>query len=201
MEIAGIRVDELDFEDIGSWPLILRCLVIATVCGLTIFLGYLLGWSDKIEALSAAQEKETAARVVFSDTQGQVANLEAYKSDVKEVEKKLNKLTEQLPSKNEEAGLLEDISEEAVSNGLQLVTIKPGKSENKGFYQENPIELTVTGNANGFGLFVSKVSNMSRIVTFHDFSIEKNNTGGKGALMMVLVAKTYWATAKRSLEK
>lgn len=197
MEIAGIKIDELDFEDIGSWPTILRWILIAFACGITIFLGYLLDWSDKIVSLSAAQDKEAAIKILFSDTQLQVANLETYKSEVKEVEKNLNKLTEQLPSKNEEAGLLEDISQEAVSNGLQLVTIRPGKQENKGFYQENPIELTLTGNANGFGAFVSKVSNMNRIVTFHEFSIKKNDTGGKGALMMVVVAKTYWATGKR----
>lgn len=197
MEIAGVKVDELDFEDIGSWPVILRWIVIVFVCGITIFLGYLLNWSDKIVSLSTAQDKEAAIRILFSDTQRQVANLETYKSEVKEVEKNLNKLTEELPSKNEQAGLLEDISQEAVSNGLQLVTIRPGKQENKGFYQENPIELTVTGNANGFGAFVSKVSNMNRIVTFHEFSITKNDTGGKGPLMMVVVAKTYWATGKR----
>ncbi len=197
MKIADLKIDELDFEDIGSWPAILRWVVIAFACGATIFLGYLLDWSDKITSLSAAQKKEAAMRVSFSDTQVQVSNLEIYKSEVKQVEKNLNKLTEALPSKNEEAALLEDISQEAVSNGLQLVTIKPGQQENKGFYQENPIELTVTGNANGFGAFVSKVSNMNRIVTFHEFSITKNDTGGKGPLMMVVVAKTYWATGKR----
>lgn len=197
MEISGVRLDELEFEDIGSWPKILQWIFIACVCGATIFLGYMLDWSDKIVLLSSAQEKEAAVKILFSDTQLQVANLDAYKAEVKAVEKSLNKLTEQLPSKNEEAGLLEDISQEAVSNGLQLVTIKPGQQENKGFYHENPIELTVTGSANGFGAFVSKVSNMNRIVTFHDFSIKKNDTGGKGALMMVVVAKTYWTTVKR----
>ncbi len=197
MEIAGVKIDELEFEDVGSWPVILQWIFIAIACAITIFLGYMLDWSDKIASLNAAQTKKAAIKVVFVDTQLQVSNLEAYKAEVKEVEKNLNKLTEQLPSKNEEAGLLEDISQEAASNGLQLVTIKPGTQENRGFYQENPIELTVTGNANGFGAFVSKVSNMNRIVTFHDFSIKKNDTGGKGALMMVVIAKTYWATGKR----
>ena len=200
MEIAGVKIDELDFEEVGSWPAMLRWIVIAFACGITIFLGYLLDWSDKIVSLTAAQDKEVAVRISFSDTQLQVANLETYKSEIKEVQKNLNKLTEQLPSKNEEAGLLEDISQEAASNGLQLVTIRPGKQENKACYEEKPIELTLTGNMNGFGAFVSKVSNMNRIVTFHDFSIKKNDTGGKGALMMVVVAKTYWMTGQRSLE-
>ncbi len=197
MDIAGIKVDELEFEEIGSWPVVLRWVVMAFICGIALYLGYMLDWSDKIVSLDAAQDKEAAVKLLFTDTQLQVTNLEAYKSEVKEVEKNLTKLTEQLPSKNEEAGLLEDISQQAVSNGLQLVTIKPGKEENKGFYQEYPLELTVTGNVNGFGAFLSKVSNMSRIVTFHELTIKKNDTSGKGPLMMVVVARTYWTTGKR----
>lgn len=197
MEIAGVKIDELEFEEIGSWPTVLRWVVIGFACGITITLGYMLDWSDKIVILSAAHDKEATIRSLFLETQQEVVNLEAYKTEVREVEKNLTKLTEQLPQKNEQAGLLEDISQQAVSNGLQLVTIKPGKEENKGFYQEDPIELTVTGNSNGFGAFVSKISNMNRIVTLHDFSIKKNDTGGKGPFMMVVVAKTYWATAKR----
>ncbi|HQW58464.1 MAG TPA: hypothetical protein PK583_05875, partial [Gammaproteobacteria bacterium] len=79
MEIAGVKIDELDFEEVGSWPAMLRWIVIAFACGITIFLGYLLDWSDKIVSLSAAQDKEAAVRISFSDTQLQVANLETYK--------------------------------------------------------------------------------------------------------------------------
>lgn len=197
MEISGIKIDELEFEEIGSWPLVLRWVAVGIACVITLALGYMLDWSDKIVVLSAAYDKEASIKTLFLETQQQVINLDVYKAEVKEVEKNLTKLTEQLPQKNEQAGLLEDISQQAASNGLQLVTIKPGKEENKGFYQEDPIELTVTGNSNGFGAFVSKISNMNRIVTLHDFSIKKNDTGGKGPFMMVVVAKTYWATAKR----
>lgn len=197
MDFSTIKIDELEFEEIGSWPVVLRWIVMAFVCAITLYTGYMLDWSDKVVALGAAQDKEAAVKILFTDTQLQVTNLESYKSEVKEVEKNLIKLTEQLPPKNEEAALLEDISQQAVSNGLQLVTIKPGKEENKGFYQENPVELTVTGNMNGFGAFVSKVSDMGRIVTFHELTIKKNDTSGKGPLMMVVIAKTYWTTGKR----
>lgn len=200
MEISGIKIEDLEFETIGSWPRILRGIVIVGACLVTIFLGYTLDWSDKLVLLNAAEDKKASIKTLFFDTQQQVVNFSAYKEEVKVVGEALNKLTEQLPQKSEEAGLLEDISQQAIGNGLQLVTIKPGKRENKGFYQENPLELTLAGSYTGFGEFVSQVANMPRIVTLHEFTIKKNDTGGKGALMMVVLAKTYWATTRESRE-
>lgn len=163
-----------------------------------IFLGYLLQLSDKIDELNSVNDKLAAVKASFVDTQQKVANLDAYKKEVKVVEEELNKLTEQLPPSNEQAGLLEDVSQQASTNGLQFVSIKPGAPENKGFYEENPMELVLSGEYDGFGEFVSNLSNMSRIVTLHDFTLKKNSTSGKGFLMLTVNAKTYWATGKRN---
>lgn len=200
MEISGVKIEDLEFETIGSWPLSLRVLVLAGAFLVTLFLGYTLDLSDKLVVLSAAEDKKASVKTLFFDTQEQVLNLKAYQEEVRIVEGELNKLTEQLPQKNEQAGLLEDISQKAIGNGLQLVSIKPGKQENHGFYQENPIELTLAGNYNGFGEFVSQIANMPRIVSLHDFTISKNDTGGKGSLMMVVLAKTYWAMSVENRE-
>jgi type IV pilus assembly protein PilO len=200
MEFSGIKIEDLELETIGSWPLVVRVLVLMSVFFITVFLGYTLDLSDKWVVLGAAEDKKASIKTLFFDTQQQVVNLGIYKQEVKTVEGVLNKLTEQLPQKNEQAELLEDVSQKAIANGLQLVSIKPGRQENHGFYQENPIELTLTGNYNGFGEFVSQIGNMSRIVTLHDFTISKNSTEGKGALMMVVLAKTYWAMSLENRE-
>jgi type IV pilus assembly protein PilO len=198
VELLGFKIDELELDEIGSWPLVARVATIVVVCVTTISLGYLLDFGDKMTVLSKAEEKKAGLKTMFFETQRRLVNLEKYREELKLVENNLEKLTEQLPSKNEQAELLEDISQNAISNGLQLVTIKPGVEDNKGFYREDPVEFTVTGNFNGFGVFVSKVLNMNRIVTLHDFSIKKNDTSGKGPLMMVMIAKTYWAMGKGS---
>jgi type IV pilus assembly protein PilO len=122
------------------------------------------------------------------------------------VQEQLDKMTEQLPQSNEESGLLRDISQQAVSSGLQIISIKPGKSVNKGFYEENPIELTLTGNYSNFGDFASNISDMARIVTLHGFAISRNIapnasvSTGTGFLKMVVDAKTYWTITKELRE-
>jgi len=194
VEVAGIDLEELEFDSIGSWPKQLRIAVIVGVCFLTFALGYSFDLSDLFSQLSELSTKLEQSKATFIDTQQKVANLDAYKKEVKIVEEELGKLTEQLPQSNEQAGLLEDISQQATSSGLQFITIKPKGQENKGFYQESPMELTLSGDYDGFGEFASNVSNMPRIVTLHDFTIKKNDTSGKGALMMVVTAKTYWAS-------
>ena len=59
----------------------------------------------------------------------------------------------------------------------------------KEFYTELPIEMEVAGGYHSIGEFMSKVADLPRIVTLHDFSIE----GEKGNLELKLQAKTYRA--------
>jgi type IV pilus assembly protein PilO len=200
VEIAGVELSELEYDNIGNWPGFLRAAVIVVTCLLVLVMGYLLYLGDKVDALSSASSKMETLSQSFVTTQHQVANLEVYKKEVKIVEDELDKLTEQLPQSNEESGLLRDISQQAVSSGLQIVSIKPGVSINKGFYEENPIELALAGNYSNFGDFASNVSDMARIVTLHGFAITRNTTGGTGFLKMVVAAKTYWTITKELRE-
>ena len=200
MEIAGVELSELEYDNIGNWPGFLRALVIVVACMVVLMLGYLLYLGDKVDALSSASSKMETLSQSFVTTQHQVANLEVYKKEVKIVQEQLDKMTEQLPQSNEESGLLRDISQQAVSSGLQIISIKPDISINKGFYEENPIELTLTGNYSNFGDFVSNISDMARIVTLHGFTITRNTTGGAGFLKMVVNAKTYWTITKELRE-
>jgi len=200
VEIAGVELSELEYDNIGNWPGFLRALVIVVACMVVLMLGYLLYLGDKVDALSSASSKMETLSQSFVTTQHQVANLEVYKKEVKIVQEQLDKMTEQLPQSNEESGLLRDISQQAVSSGLQIISIKPDISINKGFYEENPIELTLTGNYSNFGDFVSNISDMARIVTLHGFTITRNTTGGAGFLKMVVNAKTYWTITKELRE-
>jgi type IV pilus assembly protein PilO len=192
--IANIDLTTLEIDSIGSWSRLLRFTVIGATCFLILVLGYYFQFSDLIDQLNNLSTKMVAAKDNFIDTQQKVANLDVYKKEVKIVEEQLDILTEQLPQRQEEAGLLEDISQQAIRSSVQFINIKPSGQVNKGFYQEIPMILTLSGEYNGFGEFVSHISNMSRIVTLHDFTIKRNNTNGTGSLMMTVEAKTYWAS-------
>lgn len=192
--MVGINWDDLEFENIGSWPIVIRIFMMIIVCAAMIAVGYNFIMQEKLSQLYALQEKILEKKKYFVEIQQEIGSLEEYKKQVILVNEQLDKLMEQLPARNEEALILEDLSQHAASLGLQFVSIKPGIPEDKEFYVANPIEIELAGNYNAFGEFISKVANMKRMVTFHHFLIKKNTKKGAEDLLMKVLAKTYWLT-------
>jgi type IV pilus assembly protein PilO len=88
-----------------------------------------------------------------------------------DIEKNFGALLGQLPSQTEVPGLLDDISDAGVANGLRFKKIGLGKELQKEFYVELPINISVGGGYHNMGDFESYVAAITRIVTMHDFSI------------------------------
>lgn len=191
MEIAGVELENLQLENIGSWPPLLRKLVIIAILLITLSFGYFFDLNDLADQLDTTTAERQSLQETYARTHHQVINLDTYRSQVNTVKQSLNLLTQQLPTTNEEAALLEELSQQASSSGLQFQSIKPLPEERKGFYIEQPFELLLRGSYHGFGEFVSNISNLQRIVTIHDFSL-RDSTPGSGKLEIVVVVKTYW---------
>lgn len=191
MQISGVELESLQFENIGSWPIVIRRALIVCIGLVTIFIGYLVDLGDSISTWNTVKQERINAEQKYSTIHHQAVNLDAYRKQVTEVRATLDFLTQQLPRHNEEAQLLEEISQQAAGTGLQFRSIKPLEREYKGFYVEQPVELSFTGTYNSFGEFVSNISNLPRIVTLHDFSL-KDEAPGSGRLIITVVAKTYW---------
>jgi len=69
---------------------------------------------------------------------------------------------------------------------MQSIRKKMQKTE---FYNELPIDIEVVGDYHEMGAFVSGVASLPRIVTLHDFSVERKNNSSD--LSMKILAKTY----------
>jgi type IV pilus assembly protein PilO len=205
MEISGYNLEDLEIENIGNWPFILRGAVIVLACFATLFLGYWLNLSEKMTQLNTLTQKMEVDLANFTSAQKRIASLDSYKREVKVMEGELEDLVKQLPTSSAEANLLDEVSGQAAANGLQIVAIKPGNQQDKSFYIENPIEFTLSGGYQGMGGFVSNVSNMTRMITFHNFEIKNIDKAvaadSKGPLMFVVNAKTYWVIEKEIHKK
>lgn len=105
-----------------------------------------------------------------------------------DMEAQFTELLRRLPSSNETPGLLDDLTYVGTSSGLTFLKIGWMPEVRKEFYTELPIKLEVIGKYHEFGQFVSKVSELPRIVSLHDFRIEN---AGNGELVFSVVAKTY----------
>jgi type IV pilus assembly protein PilO len=94
--------------------------------------------------------------------------------------------------------LLVDISQTALSAGLETELFQPGAETPKDFYAERPITLRMTGTYHQFGTFISGVASLPRVVilTLHDVSLTpktatKSGAPADGQLILQGTVKTY----------
>ena len=193
MKDINIDLNDLDINAIGSWPMPIRAGVIIVVCILVLVLGYFLDIKSQQQSLNRAEAQELQLKQDFETKWKKAANLDAYKLQMKEMEKSFGTMLRQLPSKTEIDDLLVDISQTGLASGINFNLFKPKKEIQKDFYAEFPIEMEMTGDYHRFGRFVSGIAALPRIVTLHNISIKKSGQSkdGKNNLTMRVIAKTY----------
>lgn len=183
------ELKNLDFNNVGMWPPVVKGTAIALLCVGVLGLGYYLDTQNQLDVLDRVRQQEETLKRDFETKQAKAANLEGYKQQMKEMEESFGTMLRQLPSKTEVADLLVDVTQTGLASGLKFELFKPQKEVPKEFYAELPILLKVVGSYHDFGAFVSGVAALPRIVTLHDISITREK--GKKDLVMEATAKTY----------
>ena len=192
----NIDINDLDFNNAGSWPLPIKLVAIIALCGAVGFGGYWFDTKEQLVVLENAKNKENDLKKEFETKQAVAANLIPYRQQMKEMEKSFGALLLQLPSKTEVAELLVDVSREGLKAGLEFELFKPGAEIKKDFYAEYPISIRVVGTYHQFGNFASGIAALPRIVTLHDLKMNQiknkgKSSGSSAVLIMDATANTY----------
>lgn len=190
----------LDRNNIGGWPKSVKMFFTGLAFVLVVLIGwyvYISGQQDQLQSLAG---KEDQLKQEFSQKQAKAVNLDALQKQLDEMQDMLRQLLRQLPSKTEMPELLVDVSQAALSAGLETDLFQPGPESSKDFYAEKPIQLKMVGTYHQFGAFISAVASLPRVVilTMHDVSLTPLNSPGKGAepaanqlLVLQGTVKTY----------
>ena len=172
----------------GLWPLAPRLLCAAGVMAVVVGLGYFFYWSGQFEEQDALAAQELKLRDDYKVKMAQAINLDALEAQQQQVNRYVERLEKQLPSKAEMAALLSDINQAGLGRGLQFELFKPGQVVVKDYYAELPIDIKVTGTYHDIGEFAADMARMPRIVTLNNLAL----TAGKdGVLSLDAVAKTF----------
>ncbi|MBW0149394.1 type 4a pilus biogenesis protein PilO [Marinobacter arenosus] len=183
-------INDLDVNNAGIWPAPVKAIVVLIVFGLILGGGYWFFIKDQYIQLDRVEKTEQDLRKKYEEKAYQVANLEVFKAQMAEMEETFGALVRQLPSETEVPGLLEDITNTALGNGLSLREVKLQPEQQRDFYAVLPINIRVSGSYHELASFVSSVASLPRIVTLHDLTIKP--TGGDGEqLDMQVLARTY----------
>lgn len=199
--MASFDLSKLDRNNYGSWPTPIKMTVALVLLAVVVAVGWYFLVKPKSEQFALDQAKEKDLMRDFVDKQGRVVNLEEYKQQLADVKDLLNQMVRQLPTKTEMPDLLVDVSQTALSAGIDNELFEPGPETPQQFYAERPIQLRMVGTYHQFGAFVSGVAALPRVVilTMHDVSLKPAPAAkGKedapaGQLVLEGTVKTYRA--------
>ncbi len=188
-KLNELDLSDLDVNNAGSWPAPVKAFVCLIVFALVLAGFYWFDIQELNNRLESTRNEEPKLKQQFEDKAYKVANIDAYREQMAEMERSFGALLKQLPSDTEVPGLLEDISTSAAQSGLNLQAIDLRPEVSKEFYVELPIDIAATGGYHEIATFVSSVAGLPRIVTLHDFAIQKSKDSN--LLSMKIQAKTY----------
>ena len=188
-QLQNFDLNDLDFNNIGSWPGPVKIILMVLAFVLVLGAGYYFYLTDKQTMLERAEAKEVELRADYEVKAEKAANLEEYRAQKQQMEATFGALLKQLPQDTEVPGLLDDITRTALDNELTIESIDLQEERQLEFYVELPIDIVVEGSYHKIGIFVSGVAALSRIVTLHDFTLEPQESPLN--LRLKILAKTY----------
>jgi type IV pilus assembly protein PilO len=199
MDIDLQQLNELDFNEMGEWPIPVK-LVAVLLVGILVLGGvYYVDTMDQMARLAVVEAKEQELRLDFQTKQQKAANLDAYRQQLAEMQESFGAMLRQLPDKTEVASLLVEVSQTGLGAGLEFELFQPAAEVPKDFYAELPIQIKVVGTFHEFGNFISGLAALPRIVTIHNVTIMSQQSGGRppgsqgkqSRLLLDATAKTY----------
>ncbi|HNW78181.1 MAG TPA: type 4a pilus biogenesis protein PilO [Candidatus Competibacteraceae bacterium] len=180
MNLSEINFNDINIQEAGDWPIAGKAVLMVLVVAVVLGAGYYFLISDQLNQLDTVEREEQTLRQEFIEKQRVAANLEAFRSQLKQMETDLEVLLRQLPTGTEMPDLLENVSNTGKKNGLEFELFKPEAEQPRDFYAAKPITIKAKGSYHQFGAFVSGVAALPRIVTLEKATLT-SATAAKGA--------------------
>ena len=93
------ELNELDLNNIGEWPVLVKVLLVLVVCGAVVGAWYYWDTQKQFVELEKVERVEQDLRKEFAQKQAKAVNLEAYKQQLAEMQESFGAMLRQLPDK------------------------------------------------------------------------------------------------------
>lgn len=168
----------MDFKDPKVQKGIMAVILMAMISYLFFFTSFLPFFYKPMKARNESLSKEyDKISAELEKARKTVGNLEQLEREYNRLHKKWVSALSLLPEEEEIARLLRRITKSGNQSGLSFELFEPGQTVKKEFFAENPIKVKVKGKYHQLGIFLSKISNLERIVNVSGLEIspvEKN---------------------------
>jgi type IV pilus assembly protein PilO len=170
----------------------MRYAVYAGVAVLVVVIYYFSLYGDAQRQLQAAQSQLATLQGQIAEAKSVAVNLEKFRAEGEALREQLRSALERLPNATELPVLLTDISSLGKKAGLEFRAFKPGKEIEREFYAEVPIDVEFVGKYHEAGVFLDRLSRLSRIVNVTTLKMTVENAReASPELKMTGVATTF----------
>ena len=185
--------ESLDTENYGSWPLPVKVTVFGFIIAFIAAISWALPISSKLDEIKAAESEQQVLLESYRKKESRARHLEAYKIQVAQMEIEFNTLLDQLPKDTRVSELVEGINMTGVGSNIRFQDISVEAEIENEFFIEQPIRIAAIGEYHQFGIFISGLAALPRIITMHDFEVSnpKPTLETLPELNLVLQTKTY----------
>ncbi|MGB0712212.1 MAG: type 4a pilus biogenesis protein PilO [Gammaproteobacteria bacterium] len=195
MNFNEININELDLQNVGSWPFVARIVAVAIVFVAVLAGGFIFMVQPQLDALEEAEGQQTKHQKKLERVQRQQVDLDAFRDYLKDMETSFGAMLRQLPPAAEVENLVEDITQTGLANQLIFDKFIPGTAQRRAFYAQLPINIEVSGSYHQLGHFVNGVASLPRMVTLHNIRVS-DAAKGSNLLSMKAEARIYWYTTR-----
>src|SRR3954470_11500199 len=153
----------------GVREIIFVALMVALLAGTYVFV--FRKTNTKREALL---QDITEKQKMLSDLHAATAGIEDMNAKIDELSGAIKFFEQKLPEEKDVGDILQQVWDMAKTNSLQSKTVKPDKAELGPNYCELPIQMSLSGDFNGFYSFLLQLEKLPRITRITQLKLEKN---------------------------
>ena len=152
----------------GARELLFLCVMLGLL-GCTYFFVFSKANAKRAELQSEILAKQTALNNLRQSTAG----IEDLNRKISELQQAITFFESKLPQEKEVDKILKEVWQIAEANSLQTKTIKTMKAQRGPSYSEQPIQLSLSGDFNGFYAFLLQLEKLQRITRITDMNLQK----------------------------
>ncbi len=171
----------LTIDSILKLPTPKKVLILVIIlCAMTGLYAYSF-FFPRQEALNLAQREGNKLDNELSNIRAVERELQKYNEQVAKLNEELRDALTQLPNEKELPEILKTISSLGKESNLEFTLFRPKPEQPRQFFADVPIELVALGSYHNAGIFFDKVSKLPRITNVVDFSLTsaKDTTSAK----------------------
>lgn len=149
----------------------IKMAIMAAVILIPVIIFYFMSYKPQNVKLNQLEGRKVVLLAEIRKVEATVANIDKHRAEMAEAKLMFQKASSLLPQQQEIPALLTNISDLGSNSGLEILSFKPGGEAQKEFYAEIPISIELLGPYHNLGVFLDRVSKMSRIVSVSSLGI------------------------------